>query len=76
MGGETKIIKRLEEEIGEIKLQMGYILSKFLEEEDITEDERKEIEAILASVKKGDYISKEELMKDRVVHKSIKKQGE
>ena len=75
MGGETEIIKRLEEEIGEIKLQMGYILSKFLEE-DITEDERKEIEAILASVKKGDYISKEELMKDRVVHKSIKKQGE
>lgn len=63
MGGETKIIKRLEEEIREIKLQMGYILSKFLEE-DISEEERKEIEAILASVKKGEYITKEEFTKE------------
>ena len=75
MGGETPIIKRLEEEIGEIKLQIGYILSKFLEE-DISEEEREEIEAILASVKKGNYISKEELMKNGVVHKSGNKQGE
>ena len=59
---ETEEIKRMEEEISEIKLQIGYILSRFLEEEDISEEERKEIREILSEVRKGEYISKEEFL--------------
>ena len=59
---ETEEIRRMEEEISEIKLQIGYILSRFLEEEDISEEERKEIREILSEVRKGEYISKEEFL--------------
>ncbi len=61
---EAEQIKRMEEEISEIKLQIGYILSRFLEEEDMDEEEREEIRAILGDVKEGKYMSKDEFLSE------------
>ena len=55
-------IKRMEEDISEIKLQIGFLLSRFLEEEDMDEEERREIKALLGEVRSGDYISKEDFL--------------
>jgi sialic acid synthase SpsE len=61
---EVKELLKMEEEINEIKLQIGYILSRFLDEEEISEEEKREIRAILKEVEEGDYISKEEFVKE------------
>ena len=62
MMAEAEQIKRMEEEISEIKLQIGYILSRFLEEEDMSEEEREEIMEILGEVREGKYLSKDEFL--------------
>ena len=59
--GELEIIKR---DVEEIKVQLAFLLSRYLEEEDVEEEEKKEIMAILEDMKKGNYITKEEFQKE------------
>jgi len=46
--GEIAKIKR---DIEDIKMQLAFLISRYIEEEEISEDERKEIEEILKEVK-------------------------
>ena len=55
-------IKRMEEDISDIKLQIGFLLSRFLEEEELDDEERKEIKALLGEVRSGNYMSKEDFL--------------
>ena len=59
--GELEIIKK---DVEEIKVQLAFLLSRYLEEEDVEEEEKKEIMAILEDMKKGNYITKEEFQKE------------
>jgi len=61
---EVKGLMKLEEEISEIKLQIGYILSRFLDEEEISEEEKRDIREILKEVAEGDHTSKEKFIKE------------
>ncbi len=61
---EAKELMKMEEEISEIKLQIGYILSRFLEEEEISDEEKREISEILENVKEGEYVSKDEFVRE------------
>ncbi len=59
--GELEIIKK---DVEEIKVHLAFLLSRYLEEEDVEEEEKKEIMAILEDMKRGNYITKEELQKE------------
>ncbi len=59
--GEIAEIKR---DIEDIKMQLAFLISRYIEEEEISEDERKEIEEILKEVKRGEYVSKDEFIKE------------
>ena len=59
--GELEIIKK---DVEEIKVHLAFLLSRYLEEEDVDEEEKREIMAILEDMKKGNYITKEEFQKE------------
>lgn len=48
----------------EIKIQLAFLLSRYMEEKSVSEDERLEIEEILKEVEKGEYITKETLKRE------------
>lgn len=61
---ESLDIVEIKKEIEEIKLQLAFLISRYVEEEDVSEEEKQEIEAILKEVRNGDYITKDEFLKE------------
>ncbi len=59
--GELEIIKK---DVEEIKVELAFLLSRYLEEEEVDEEEKREIMAILEDMKRGNYITKEEFQKE------------
>ncbi len=59
--GELVEIKR---DIEEIKMQLAFLISRYIEEEEISDEEREEILEILNEVKRGEYVTKEEFSKE------------
>ncbi len=59
--GEMVEIKK---DIEEIKMQLAFLISRYIEEEKITDEERREIMEILNEVKRGEYVTKEEFVKE------------
>ncbi len=59
--GEIVEIKR---DIEEIKMQLAFLISRYVDEEEISDEERIEIMEILGEVKRGEYVTKEEFVKE------------
>ena len=59
--GEIVEIKR---DIEEIKMQLAFLISRYVDEEEISDEERIEIMEILCEVKRGEYVTKEEFVKE------------
>ena len=57
---EELALQEIKRDIEEIKIQLAFLLSRYMEE-GVSEDERLEIEEILKEVEKGEYITKEAL---------------
>ncbi len=60
-GAEVMEIKK---DIEEIKMQLAFLISRYIDEGDLSDEERKEIEEILREVKGGKYITKEEFINE------------
>jgi len=61
---EELALQEIKRDIEEIKIQLAFLLSRYMEEESVSEDEKLEIEEILREVKKGGYITKEALKRE------------
>ena len=57
-------IESLKRDIEELKLQMAFLISRYVEEEEVSEEEKMEIEWILEEVRKGKYITKDEFKRE------------
>ncbi len=64
MKGEVELLQRLESEVMEIKKMLERLEVMLVGEEEITEEERKEIEARLKESEEGETISLEEFLRD------------
>ena len=61
---EELVLQEIKRDIEEIKIQLAFLLSRYMEEESVSEDEKLEIEEILREVEKGGYITKEALKRE------------
>lgn len=61
---ETGEIVEIKRDIEEIKMQLAFLISRYIEDEEISDEERREIIEILNEVKRGEYITKEEFVKE------------
>ncbi len=59
-------VLEIKRDIEEIKMQLAFLISRYIEEESISDEERAEIEEILNDIKKGIYITKDEFIKELV----------
>ena len=64
MKGEVELLQRLESEVMEIKKMLERLEVMLVGEEEITEEERKEIEARLKESEEGETVSLEEFLRD------------
>ncbi len=60
---DVEVVK-IKKDIEEIKMQLAFLISRYIEEEEVSEDEKKEIEEILKEIKEGKYVSKDEFLKE------------
>ena len=61
---EAGEIVEIKKDIEEIKMQLAFLISRYIEEEKITDEERREIMEILNEVKRGEYVTKEKFVKE------------
>ncbi len=61
---EEVALQEIKRDIEEIKIQLAFLLSRYMEEEDLSNDEKMEIEKILRDVGRGEYITKEALKRE------------
>ena len=61
---EEVVLQEIKRDIKEIKIQLAFLLSRYMEEECVSEDEKLEIEEILKEVEKRGYITKEALKRE------------
>ena len=59
-------VLEIKRDIEEIKMQLAFLISRYIEEEIISDEERAEIEEILNEIKKGMYITKDEFIKELI----------
>ena len=57
-------IVEIKKDIEDIKMQLAFLISRYIEEEKISDEERREIMEILNEVKRGEYVTKEEFVKE------------
>ena len=62
MDTEVKMLRKLESEVLEIKSMLKRIETILIEEEEVSDEEKKEIEKRLKEAKAGETVSLEELM--------------
>ncbi len=62
MDTEVKMLRKLESEVLEIKSMLKRIETMLIEEEEVSDEEKKEIEKRLKEAKAGETVSLEELM--------------
>ena len=61
---EAGEIVEIKKDIEEIKMQLAFLISRYIEEEEVSDEERREIMEILNEVKRGEYVTKEEFVKE------------
>ncbi|ADD09022.1 hypothetical protein [Candidatus Aciduliprofundum boonei] len=62
--GTVEILERLEGEIQDIKKMLERLETMLIGEEEISEEERKELEERIKEAKNGDTVSLEEFLRD------------
>ncbi len=62
--GTVELLERLEGEIQDIKKMLERLETMLIGEEEISEEERKEIEERIKEAKSGDTVSLEEFLRD------------
>ncbi len=66
--GEVEVLERLESEVLEIKEMLHRLEIMLIGEEEITEEEKRELEKRLEEARQGETITLQEFLRDMNVH--------